>query len=97
MPFVRGPETQIASKRSLGATMDPQRSARTVLAEAIYLHVGILKRSYRSNGQVADMEVVPAADKGTKLRTIRVPGRQASQGLAARVIGIVAPIDAPLR
>ena len=70
-----------------------QWGQRAFLAEAINSHVGVLQRGNRTDGQRAKMEIVPAANKRAPLRSLSAAGGESSQAGAARIIGVVAPVN----
>jgi hypothetical protein len=69
LAMVKGSETHLAPERLCGARMDIQWGQRVFLVEAINAHVGVLQRGNRTSGQLAHVEIVPAANKGGPLRS----------------------------
>jgi len=75
LPFVRCPEAQVGPKRFLGTVTDLERDECTVLDKSVDSHVGILQRNYRSDCQMADVEVVTTAKKDAEFTSIRPNAR----------------------
>ena len=54
--------------------MDLHGRQRAILAESVDVHIGILKRGDRTDGQGTKVEIVPAADKGAPFRSLGAAG-----------------------
>src|SRR5580658_6705208 len=96
LPLIKGPETHVAPERLGRTRMDIQWGQRAFLAESVDAYFGILQRGDRTDGQRANMEIVPAADKGAPLGSFGAAIGQASQAGEARIIGVVAAVDSSI-
>ena len=72
--MVKSSETYIASERLCGTRMDLHGRKRTVLAEAVNIRIGVLKRGDRTYAQMTEVEIVPAADKRAPFRPFGATG-----------------------
>jgi hypothetical protein len=64
LPLVKGSETHITPERLRGPRMNIQGGQRAFLAKAVDAYVGVLQRGDRTDSQLSNTEIVPAADEG---------------------------------
>ena len=93
LPLVIDSESYVAPERVGRVRLDLHRRQRAVLAESVYVRVGVLQRSNRTDGQRTKVKIVPAADKRAQLCSLGATGGKSTQAGAARIVAVVAAVD----
>src|SRR3984957_16703533 len=93
LPVVKGSQTHVAPERFGGIGLGLQGRQRAFLAEAVDVHLSILKRGGWTDAQLAKMEIVAAAEKRPPLRSFGAATGEPSQTGTVRIIVVVAAVD----